>query len=404
MPEVAIPHRQAPPRVVVAGGGIAALEAVLALRAVAGDSVDVEVWTTDRDFVYRPHAVATPFLVGDVRRYPLDRLVTLAGGVAREGRVTAVDPARRTLVTDAGEVTYDVLLLALGARSTTGVAGATMFRGHEDEETVAELIHTVVAGRVSSLVFALPQGPSRPLPLYELALETRSYLSEHGTRGVAVTVVTPERSPLEIFGSEASEAVAELLQTRGVELVTSAAADSFADGELHLSGRAPIPADAVVAMARLEGPRLPGVPCDESGFVPVDLHGRVPGLDDVYAAGDMTSFPIKQGGIATQQADAAADAIAASIGVPIDPSPFRAVVRGQLLTGIFPRYFRADASGVGRMPTTQAPWWPPAKIVGRHLTPFLATHLGLDRTELPAGAVDEGLELERQPDGTWTPI
>jgi sulfide:quinone oxidoreductase len=401
MSDRAMPHREAVARVVIAGGGIAALEAVLALRAVAGDRVDIEIWTTERDFVYRPLAVATPFLMGEVRSYPLDRLVSLAGGRLRDGRVTAVDAGRHVVHVDADEVAYDILLLALGARSTAGIEGATTFRGHEDEETVADVIGAVVTGHVRRLVFALPQGPSRPLPLYELALETRSHLSDRGTRGVEVTIVTPERSPLEIFGAEASEAVLELLETRGIEIVASAAAERFAAGELHVCGRAAIQADAVIAMAQLEGQRVPGVPCDASGFVPTDDHGRVPGLRDVFAAGDMTSFPIKQGGIATQQADAAAAAIASDLGIPVEPAPFRPVVRGQLLTGIFPRYLRSDASGVGHVPATQAPWWPPAKIVGRQLTPFLAAHLGLGRSAPPAGAVDEGVELERRPDGTW---
>ena len=66
-----------------------------------------------------------------------------------------------------------------------------------------------------------------------------------------------------------------------------------------------------------------GLPGDERGFVPVDEHGRVPGLDGVWAAGDCVAYPIKQGGIAAQQADAAADSIAARAGAPVDPQPFR---------------------------------------------------------------------------------
>jgi len=66
----------------------------------------------------------------------------------------------------------------------------------------------------------------------------------------------------------------------------------------------------VVALPQLEGPRLPGLPADGLGFIQIDEHARVVGLDDVYAAGDATDFPIKQGGIATQQADAAVEMIA----------------------------------------------------------------------------------------------
>ena len=56
----------------------------------------------------------------------------------------------------------------------------------------------------------------------------------------------------------------------------------------------------------------------------------VRGVDDVYAAGDMTTFPLKQGGIAAQMADAAASAIAVRAGVPVAQHPFRPVIRGLL--------------------------------------------------------------------------
>jgi sulfide:quinone oxidoreductase len=395
---------QSVPRVVIAGGGIAALEAVLALRAVAGRRVSIEVWATERDFVYGPLSVATPFLAGEVRRFPLDRLVEQAGGVLRQGRVISVDPGRHVVVTDVGDVPYDVLLLALGARSTAAVEGALTFRGPEDDGALADLLFTVVTGTARRLAFVLPTGPTRHLPLYELALETRSYVTDHGTRDIEITIITPESSPFAAFGPDAGDEIRRLLSEREIELRTSTEVKTFAGDEVHLEGRSPIPADRVVAMARLEGPRVTGIPCDIEGFVSVDEHGRVAGAYDVYAAGDMTTFPVKQGGIATQQADAAAEAIAARLGIPIEPTPFHAVLRSQLLTGSFPRYLHLDTSGGRHTLSTVAPWWPAAKIVGRYLTPFLAHHLGPAGTDPPDGAAGHETEVERQPDGTWLPI
>jgi sulfide:quinone oxidoreductase len=119
------------------------------------------------------------------------------------------------------------------------------------------------------------------------------------------------------------------------------------------------------------------MPEGAGGFVRTDEYGRVEGRDDVYAAGDMTTFPLKQGGIAAQQADAAAESIAALAGALVTPRPFRPVLRGLLLTGLSPRFLAAslldDSSEVDSEPL----WWPPAKIVGRHLAPFLAEHAGL---------------------------
>jgi len=101
----------------------------------------------------------------------------------------------------------------------------------------------------------------------------------------------------------------------------------------------------------------------------------VEGLDDVYAAGDATTFPIKQGGLATQQADVVAQAIAARAGAPVTPEPFRPVLRGLLLTGRTPAYRSTELrGGLGDMSRAEVEplWWPPSKIAGRYLSPYLA--------------------------------
>ena len=136
-----------------------------------------------------------------------------------------------------------------------------------------------------------------------------------------------------------------------------------------------------------------GLPRDERGFVPVDGHGRVPGLDGVWAAGDCTAFPIKQGGLAAQQADAAAESIAARAGADVDPQPFRPVLRGVLLTGRGRRWIRRELETAGDHGEAQrrALWWPPTKVAGAYLAPYLAMHAHgrLPGDERPAGRLVE---------------
>jgi sulfide:quinone oxidoreductase len=97
----------------------------------------------------------------------------------------------------------------------------------------------------------------------------------------------------------------------------------------------------------------------------------------VFAAGDATDFPVKHGGLATQQADAAAESIAQLAGVEITPEPFNPTLHGFLLTGDRPLFLRVLLSG-GHGQTSEASteelWWPPTKIVGRYLAPYLAFH------------------------------
>ena len=90
--------------------------------------------------------------------------------------------------------------------------------------------------------------------------------------------------------------------------------------------------------------------------------------------GDGIAFPVKFGGLAAEQADAAAADIAAEAGAVVERAPFRPVLRGRLLTASGPRYLRHDAAGGGGEgeATAHTLWWPPGKVAGRWLAPWLA--------------------------------
>jgi sulfide:quinone oxidoreductase len=383
-----------PFRVVVAGAGVAALEAALALRALAGDLVHVELIAPEAEFTYRPLSVAEPFRTDEVRRFPLETLVNAAGATLRSDSLASVEPEQKRVQLTSGDVVeYDAFVLAVGTHAREAVVGALTFRGPQDGPALVALLEQTTAGHVRRLAFVVPAGASWSLPLYELALQTGSYLSDHGTRGVELMVVTPEEHPLSIFGRQASATVAELLELRGIELELGTAAVAWHDGVLEVAGDRSLEVDAAVAMPQLVGPAVPGLPHDGLGFVPTDLEGRVVGTTDVYAAGDATQFRPKQGGLATQQADAVAAAIAADAGADVQPAPYRPVLRGLLLTGFVPRYLRADVQTGSSVVDTEPLWWPPAKIVGRHLAPFLAAELGLSAS-LPEDAKSHALEVE----------
>jgi sulfide:quinone oxidoreductase len=194
---------------------------------------------------------------------------------------------------------------------------------------------------------------------------------------VGLVVVTPEDAPLHLFGRAVSERVTKLLDERGIEVVAGAVPIHFEEGQLALSPRASVEADAVLSLPRMEGRRIGGVPHDLAGFVPVDEHGRVRGMERAYAVGDATTFPVKQGGIATQQADVAAAAIAAELGSDVEAEPFDPILRGVLWTGAKPLYlsgYLAGGHGETSSASEEAPWegGEEDKLVGRYLTPFVA--------------------------------
>ncbi|MBN9622159.1 MAG: hypothetical protein J0H06_04270, partial [Actinobacteria bacterium] len=65
--------------VLIAGGGVAALEAALALRHLTGDRVETTICSPRRDFVYRPYAVGVPFGAARVASFDLAALAARAG-------------------------------------------------------------------------------------------------------------------------------------------------------------------------------------------------------------------------------------------------------------------------------------------------------------------------------------
>jgi hypothetical protein len=211
------------------------------------------------------------------------------------------------------------------------------------------------------------------------ALLSASWVADRHLTDIELAIVTPEHEPLASFGPTASRALRDVLADRGIRLRVNARAGSVVPGALRLASGEIVEVDQVVALPKLEGPRLAGLPADDMGFIEIDDHARVVGLEDVYAAGDATAFAIKEGGIATQQADAAVEAIAAHLGAGPKPSAFQPLLRGMLLTGIAPTYLRAAVTGESADQGELAAdplWWPPTKIAGRYLGPYLAETAG----------------------------
>jgi sulfide:quinone oxidoreductase len=346
-------------RVLVAGAGVAAVESVLALRALAGERVAIELLAPAPELVVRPVSVITPFGGDEAPRVPLDSL----GVLLRRDALAAVEPEEHRVITRDGErIGYDILVIATGARSREAVPGAVTFRGPLSAGAVESVLTRVAAER-QRLAFVAPAGARWLLPLYELALLAAAELPR-----ADLVVATPEHAPLEPLGAVAGEAVRAALDRAGVDLVTSAAAVGAVEGAVRLAGGL-LPADVAVALPELVGPRIAGLPADEDGYLPVDEHCRV--CNDVYAAGDATSSPIKHGGLAAQQADAVAEAIAARTGAIGMPEPFRPILRALLLTGGEPLYLRAELPGPAAV-STEPLWSPPGKVGGRYLAPFLA--------------------------------
>ncbi len=351
---------------------MAGVEALLALRVLAGEGPSIELVSPSPNLVYRPERVVEPFELGEVRRFALSDIAAHNQARFTPGALTTVDAGNsRARLRDGEWLDYDALIVATGARPRDPLVGAHTFSGRGGTDEVVAALEAARAGTLRRLAFAVPRGVSWPLPLYELALLSARELE---ATAAELVFVTPERQPLEQFGPEASKCVRELLVQRGVALRTGVTPVAAREGLLELAGGSSLPADRAFTVPTLEGPMVLGLPTDAGGFIPGDTHGRVKGVRGVYVAGDGADFPVKQGGLATQQADAVAEAIAADLGRPGSARPFRPVLRAVLLTGSAPLFLQTSlheerpASTVG----FDSPWWPPGKIAGRYLSAYLA--------------------------------
>jgi sulfide:quinone oxidoreductase len=357
-------------RAIIAGGGIAGLEAALALRHRAGAELAITLVSSTREWVERPVTVAEPFALGSARRRDLGDFAARRDITFVHDEVVAVDALEHVMTTAAGqELEGDALVVAVGARPRDAVPGAITFPGAGFGRVVTD----AEAGGLERIVFTQPAGATWPFPLIELALLTLSTARAAGA-GPEVTLVTPEQAPLWRFGPAVSRTVSDLLAESGVRVLPGRTPVAFVGGGLHVVPGERIAADVVVATPQLRGPALPGLPADADGFLPVDASGRVAGAPRVWGAGDGTTFPVKHGGVAAQLADVAADSLCAELlGTPV-PEPLHPVLQGTVLAGLTSRRIDADLSGTagdGSPPAAHVVDWTHRKLAARHLSRWL---------------------------------
>jgi len=368
-------------QVLIAGAGIAGIEAALALSAFAGSAAHVRLIDPARRFRVPATATGRAFGVGSGIDHPLADVAERAGATLTHGRLAAVDPERHLAMLAGGRLlTYDALIVAIGARAEPSVRGALTFAGHADSESVRGMVDEVTRaasrGAAIRLAIVVPVGCGWPLAAYELALMTREHLTAAGGGGaVDIAVVTAEDTPLGVFGPRASAVVDRMLGRVGIAVHPGTMVRGWRWGQLELMGGGTLQADRVIALPVQRGPFLEGLPTDVHGFVTTASDGSVSGAPDVWAVGDAASFPVKQGGIACQQADSVAAAIARRLGVDAEEVPFQPTLRGWMWDGGGGEFLRADLAG-GRTESLGVAedtplWWPVAKVAGRYLTPFL---------------------------------
>ena len=363
-----------PLHVVIAGGGVAALEALMALRSLAGDRVRITLLAPQRDFHYRPMAVAEPFSIAHARHVALVAIAADFDAHHVRGTLAAVEPdEHRVLTSDGDSIDYDALVIACGTRTRPAFDRVVTIDDRSIGVTMRGLLQDIEEGYSHKIAFVAPPQASWLLPLYELALQTANRAYDMNAT-VEICVVSPESAPLARLGSVISDELSALLREAEITFYGDSCAE-VSNGTVKLPASGVELLDQrIVALPVLEGAQIEGIPADGDGFIDVTAYGEVRGLAGVYAAGDITACAVKHGSLAAQQADLVAGAIARRAGCDVRHAPLRPTIRGALITGRDTHFLEAELSDGGVVSSKISdvcPWDSTAKIDAQHLGPYL---------------------------------
>ena len=308
-------------RVVVLGAGFGGLEVATILSDEFGDDVEVVLIDRSDSFVFGFAKLDVMFgrATAEAVHHPYADVVKPGVRFVR-AEVTAIDPQRRSVETDAGDFDADILVVALGADLHPEATPGLTEHGHEFytvagafalRDVLSEFAGGRVVVAVTSTPFKCPPAPS------ETALLVDELLRARGLRDASsITLVMPLGSPIPP-SPEASQAVLAAFAERGIEFLPERLVREL-DGARQvavLADGSELPFDLFLGVPVH---RVPDVVTDSGlavdGWIPVNpqtLETRFPG---VYAVGDVTSVGTPKAGVfAEGQAVIAAERIAAAI-------------------------------------------------------------------------------------------
>lgn len=366
--------REDRPRIVILGGGVAAVEALLAASDFAAGRAEIILVSSDPQFRLPPLAAATPFAAGHAAPVDLADLCAAHGTAFRQGLVAMVDAPRQRLVfQDGDELAYQALIVAVGATPVPGAEAGTQYEPAAPDR-VAGIAADLEEGWAGSVAIVVPDAPTWPLPPFEFALYLKHAARVAGS-DAEVHLCTPDPAPLSWLSESAAEQAAGALAQAGVVLHAGHVPRVVRSGVVEFDGAEPIEVDRILVLPRLVGPAMPGLPYDEHGFIEVRADRTVPGRPMIWAAGDGTTTPIKFGALACHAADAAAAGALDAVGFAGPHVEAHPVLHARLLTPEGSVSLSSDPA----VPDPPGGWTGGEKIAGRYLRPALerlgATHL-----------------------------
>ena len=291
-------------RVLVLGAGFGGLELTTMLSEALGDDVEVTLIDKSDAFVFGYSKLDVMFgrTTPDAVRHAYADIVKPGVRFLRE-TITAIDPANRSVTTDAGSHDGDVLVVALGADydmdATPGLAdGPNEFYSVAGAERMGELLPGFTRGRalvgICGAPFKCPPAPS------ECALLLHDHLTERGVRGdCEITIAMPFSTPVPPSPDTSLALLAAFVQ-RDIAFVPGRRVASL-DGARKvavLDDGSELPYDLFLGVPKHRAPDVViASGMAEDGYIPVDSRTLQTRFPSVYAVGDVATVGVPKAGV-----------------------------------------------------------------------------------------------------------
>lgn len=314
------------PRIVVLGGGFGGLESLFYLKYQLGDRADLTLVSDEPKFLFKPNLIYVPF-----GQAPEKFEVDLSRPLKRQSiqfvkaTVENIDPDHRSVATTGGELSYDYLVVATGAKmrsneipglyehAITVWTADDMLRLRDRIDWAKE---RAAGNNRTRFVFLVPPNNRCSGPLYEMVLMLDTYLRQSGCRGcVDLVYATKEEAYIEAFGPRLNTVVTEEFRERNIEGHTGYIATGIEPGRISFQNGEQLRYDVLVSFPPyVASATFQQLPSTDRGFIETENDSRrVVGHDRIFAVGDAANFPIKQAFLALLQGDAAGDHLAAEV-------------------------------------------------------------------------------------------
>jgi sulfide:quinone oxidoreductase len=290
------------PPIVILGTGFAGLTAIKTLRKL-GYRDAITVISPRPVLFYYPSLIWVPAGLRNEQdlTVPLDKFFKRYQVDYHQATVTGLKVAERKVDTNHGEVAFDSLLIATGARFLKKLPGIEHVyipcEGYEPTKAYSDRLATLTGGTLAFGFSANPKEPSamRGGSIFEFLFGVETLLRQQKRRKqFDIVFFNPATQPGKRLGERAVKQLMAQMNQLAIRTHLGHKITGFSAKKIHTEG-GDIDSDLTMFMPGMTGPDWitanTGLPLSEGGLLQADTQCRVIGLKGIYVAGDCGSYP-----------------------------------------------------------------------------------------------------------------